>query len=104
MLLSEFVILVYFCWEYVSSFSKIYCIYRYQGLKASFRFFFRRKDSVLCVFFLLLEFNNSLVAPVKEDPMWAPFTALSYKELELLISVPEVGLPISLRLADSIKH
>ena len=36
--------------------------------------------------------------------MWAPFTALKYKELELLISAREVELPISLRLTDSIKH
>ena len=37
--------------------------------------------------------------------MWAPFTALRYIELELLISAREVGLPISLRLTDSvIKH
>ena len=31
----------------------------------------------------------------KADPMWAPFTALRYKELGLLISAREVGLPIS---------
>ena len=36
--------------------------------------------------------------------MWAPFTALRYKELGLLISAREVDLPISLRLTDSVKH
>ena len=37
--------------------------------------------------------------------MWAPFTALRYIELRLLISTREVDLPISLRLTDSvIKH
>ena len=41
---------------------------------------------------------------VKADPMWAPFTALKYKELGLLISAREVDLPISLRLTDSVKH
>ena len=40
----------------------------------------------------------------KADPKWAPFTALRYKELEVLISTHEVGLPISLRLTDSVKH
>ena len=54
--------------------------------------------------FLRLEFVNSLVAPVKADPMWAPFTALKYKELGLLISAREIDSPISLRLTDSIKH
>ena len=67
-------------------------------------FFLNREKSVLCEFFLRLEFVNSLVAPVKADPMWAPFTALSYKELGLLISAREVGLPISLRLTASVKH
>ena len=32
------------------------------------------------------------------------FTALRYKELGLLISAREVGLFISLRLTDSVKH
>ena len=45
--------------------------------------------------FLRLEFVNSMVAPVKADPSWAPFKALKYKELGLLISSREVGLPIS---------
>ena len=36
--------------------------------------------------------------------MWAPFTALKYEELGLLISAREVDLPISLRLTDSVKH
>ena len=36
--------------------------------------------------------------------MWAPFTALKYKELGLLISAREVDLPVSLRLTDSVKH
>ena len=40
----------------------------------------------------------------KADPRWAPFTALRCQELELLISTREVGLPISLRLTDSVKH
>ena len=40
----------------------------------------------------------------KADPTWAPFTALKYKELGLLISAREVDLPISLRLTDSVKH
>ena len=40
----------------------------------------------------------------KADPIWAPFTALKYKELGLLISAREVDLPISLRLTDSVKH
>ena len=40
----------------------------------------------------------------KADPRWAPFTALRYKELGLLISVREVGLPLSLRLTDSVRH
>ena len=43
------------------------------------------------------------VTIIKADPRWAPFTALRYKELGLLISAREVGLPISLRLTDSIK-
>ena len=34
--------------------------------------------------------------------MWAPFTAIKYKALELLISAREVGLPISLRITDSV--
>ena len=38
------------------------------------------------------------------DPMLAPFTALRCKELGLLISTRQVGLPISLRLTDSIKY
>ena len=59
---------------------------------------------VLCEFFLRLEFFNSLVALVKANPMWAPFTALKYKELELLISAREVDLPISPRQTDSVKH
>ena len=33
--------------------------------------------------------------------MWAPFTALKYKELGLLIYAREVDLPISLRLTHS---
>ena len=41
---------------------------------------------------------------VKADPMWAPFTALRYKDLGLLVSAREVGLPIFLRLTDSVKH
>ena len=57
----------------------------------------------MCVFFLRSEFVNSLVAPVTVDPMWAPFTALKYKELGLLISAREVDLPISLGLTDSVK-
>ena len=40
----------------------------------------------------------------KADPMSAPFTALKYKELGLLIFAREVDLPISLRLTDSVKH
>ena len=48
--------------------------------------------------------SASLVAPVKADLMWAPFAALRYNELGLLISAREVGLPISLRLTDSVKH
>ena len=36
--------------------------------------------------------------------MWAPFTALKYKELGLPISAREVDLPISLTLTDSVKH
>ena len=40
----------------------------------------------------------------KADPKWAPFAALRYKELGLLICAREVGLPISLRLTDSVKH
>ena len=41
---------------------------------------------------------------IKAYPMWASFTALKYKELGLLISAREVGLPISLILTDSVKH
>ena len=41
---------------------------------------------------------------VKADPRWAPITALKYKEQGLLISAREVGLPISLRLTDTVKH
>ena len=67
-------------------------------------FFLKREKDVLCGFFFRLEFVNSLVATVKADPMWAPFTALKYKELGLLISAREGGLPISLRLTDSVKH
>ena len=44
------------------------------------------------------------IAPYKADPMWAPFTALRYKQLGLLISVRELDLPISLRLTDSVKQ
>ena len=36
--------------------------------------------------------------------MWAPFTALKYKELGLLISAREVDLLTSLRLTVSAKH
>ena len=35
-----------------------------------------------------------MVAPVKADPGWAPFTALMYKELGILTSAREVGLTI----------
>ena len=49
-------------------------------------FFRNREKGVLCEFFLRLEFVNSLVAPVKADPVWVPFTALKYKEQGLLIS------------------
>ena len=48
--------------------------------------------------------NPSIFYGSKADPMWAPFTALKYKELGLLISAREVDLPISLELTDSIKH
>ena len=41
---------------------------------------------------------------IKADQLRAPFTAVKYKELELLISTREVGSPISLRLTDSVKH
>ena len=68
-------------------------------------FFRSRKKGVLCGFIIRLDFVNSLVAPVKADPRWAPFTALRYKELGLPISAREVDLPISLRLTDSVvKH
>ena len=40
----------------------------------------------------------------KADPVWAPFTALKYKEQGLLNSARDVGLPISLRLTDSVKQ
>ena len=40
----------------------------------------------------------------KAEPRWAPLTAIRYKELGLLISAREVGLPISLTLTDSVKH
>ena len=40
----------------------------------------------------------------KADPRWAPFRALKHKELGLLISAREAGLPISLRPTDSVKH
>ena len=66
--------------------------------------FSQERKGVFGEFFLRLEFVNSLVAPVKADPKRAPFTALRYKELGLLISAREVDLPISLRLTDSIKH
>ena len=36
--------------------------------------------------------------------MWAPFTALRYKELRLRISALEIRLPSSFRLTDSVKH
>ena len=49
-------------------------------------------------------FVNYKERQFKADPMWAPFTALKYKELGLLISAREVDLPISLRLTDSVKH
>ena len=45
-----------------------------------------------------------LINSSKADPERAPFTALKYKELGLLISAREVDLPISLRLTDSVKH
>ena len=73
-------------------------------MSLSLGFCLSRKKGVLFEFFLRLEFVNSLVAPVKADPIWAPFTALSYIELGLLISTREVDLPISLRLTDSAKH
>ena len=64
----------------------------------------QRRSCVLYEFFLWLECAKSQVAPVKVDPNWAPFTDLSYKELGLLISAREVGLPIFLTLTDSVKH
>ena len=66
--------------------------------------FLRREKGVFREFFLRLEFVNSLVAPVKADPERAPFTALKYEKLGLLISAREVDLPISLSLTDSVKH
>ena len=62
-----------------------------------------REYCVLCEFFLR-DFVNSLVAPVREDPRWAPFTALRYKELGQLNSAREVVLPVPLRLTDSTRH
>ena len=57
------------------------------------------------VLFLNLFFERSVrVMIVKADPLWAPFTDLRYKELGLLISARKVGLPISLRQTDSVKH
>ena len=47
--------------------------------------------------------NNFRFVATKADPMWAPFTALKYKELGLHIFAREVDLPISLRLTDSVK-
>ena len=49
------------------------------------------------------QFNRSNKSN-KADPMWAPFTALRNKELGIHISAGEVGLPISLRVTDSVKH
>ena len=66
--------------------------------------FLRRKKGVFCEFFLRLEFVSSLVAPVKADTERAPFTALRYEELGLLISAHEVDLTISLRPTDLVKH
>ena len=40
--------------------------------------------------------NFSGIHTSKAGPMWAPFTALKYKELGLIISAREVDLPISL--------
>ena len=42
--------------------------------------FFGRKKCALREIFLRLEFVNSLVAPVKADPVWALFIALICKE------------------------
>ena len=58
---------------------------------------------VLGKFFLWLQFFNSMVASVKADPKWAPFTALRYEKLGLLISASDVGLPITLRLTNLVK-
>ena len=65
---------------------------------------FLKEEVVFDEFILWLEFVNSLNTPAKADPKWAPYTALSYEDLGLLISARKVGLPISLTLIDSIKH
>ena len=79
-------------------------LYRFRGVKASSKFLLKRKGCLLYEFFLRLKFVNSLVAPVMIYPKWAPFRALRYIELGLLISAREVGLPSSLTLTDSVKH
>ena len=48
--------------------------------------------------------SNFELSAGKADPLSAPFTALRYKELVLLNFAREVGLPISLRLTESVKH
>ena len=59
------------------------------------------------ILFVRMKYKNTstcYLAEIKAGPMWAPFTALKYEELGLLISAREVDLPISLRLTDSVKH
>ena len=61
-------------------------------------------EKILTIFFEKgEEFAIHLVC-YKEDPLWAIFTALKFRELGVLISAREVDLHISLRLADSVKH
>ena len=93
-----------FCWECVPFFLKFYVKKSTKLCSLFLSFLLEREKGVLCEFFLRLEFVKSLVAPVRADPMWAPFTALRYVELELLNSTREVDLPMSLRLTDSVKQ
>ena len=79
-----------FCWGCAPLFLNFKKIKSKKLCNLVLDFFLKREKGVLREFFLLLEFVNSLVAPVKADAMWAPFTALKYKELGLLISAREV--------------